>query len=67
MTNATESSNPDGLGRVLKTGARRTVTREVIDGAPCIVKRFHAPGLLERLGDRYRARQEYAALARLQA
>lgn len=52
---------------VLKTGARRTVTREVVDGVPRIVKRFHAPGLLDRVADRYRARREHAALARLQS
>lgn len=54
-------------GQVLKTGERRTVTREVIGGLPRIVKRFHAPGLLAGARDRYRARREQGALERLHA
>lgn len=61
MTQAATGST----GQVLKTGARRTVSRQEVDGASRIVKRYHAPGLLDRARDRYRARREHAALARL--
>jgi len=61
MTQAATGST----AQVLKTGARRTVTREEVDGASRIVKRYHAPGLLDRARDRYRARREHDALARL--
>lgn len=54
-----------GARSILKTGARRTVTREVVDGVPRIVKRFHSPGWLDRFQDRFRARRELIALQRL--
>ena len=63
MTQAT----PGSIEQILKTGARRTVTREVVDGTSRIVKRFHAPGLFDRTRDRRRALREHDALARLWA
>jgi tRNA A-37 threonylcarbamoyl transferase component Bud32 len=54
------------LREILKTGPKRTVWIESVDGVPTrVVKRFHAPGALDRLKDGHRARREVAALGRL--
>jgi len=50
---------------VLKTGPTRTVELREVDGKCVIVKRFHHPGLLQRLRDRGRAHSEFEALGRL--
>ncbi|MDA1265505.1 MAG: phosphotransferase, partial [Planctomycetota bacterium] len=52
---------------ILKTGARRTVTREWEGGRSQIVKRYHARGVWNRVGDRLRAAREFAALEQLAA
>ena len=52
--------------RILKTGPRRTVWVEWSTGTPRrVIKRFHAPGILDRLRDGHRARREVHALHRL--
>ncbi len=51
---------------ILKTGPKRTVWIESEGGvARRVVKRFHAPGVLDRLKDGHRARREVRALERL--
>lgn len=50
---------------VLKRNVKRTVTLEEIAGVRRIVKRFHAPGALDRLRDRQRAHREFRTLRRL--
>lgn len=56
------------LPTILKRNLNRTVTRaREADGREVVIKRFHAEGALRRLGDRGRARREYASLARLRA
>lgn len=55
------------MSKLLKRNVKRTVTLEDVDGVPRVVKRFHAPGALDRLKDGHRARREFRALARMRA
>jgi len=50
---------------VLKEGLKRTVTVEEVGGVRRVVKRFHAPGRLDRWKDGHRARREARALEAL--
>lgn len=52
---------------VLKSNVKRTVTLEGFGADTCVVKRFHAPGRLDRLRDGLRARRERQVLERLRA
>lgn len=52
---------------VLKSNVKRTVTLEEFGADTCVVKRFHAPGRLDRLRDGLRARRERQVLERLRA
>lgn len=51
--------------RILKQGTKRTVTLEEVGGVRRVVKRFHAPGRLDRWKDRHRARREARTLGAL--
>ena len=53
------------LPRVLKRNVKRTVSLVEEEGSLRVVKRFHAPGRIDRLRDGHRARRESRALETL--